>query len=206
MVLRRLAGDLALTSFTLKRPDYAELRYAGPDQLIIALDETPSSKSDSTLEDTAQLVAISGTQVLWSVYPRARTSICACAIWVRKGIEFNLNLLQAAGPGIPILIPGTPNHPADHRRAGQLGMESIMLDNIASSIDITPAFGLPGAELATRSTRLAGPRIPSNTYHWEKIAGPTCRDRLLHETWCYVECAGGTCQALWCEDRAVGPC
>ncbi|HEX7101224.1 MAG TPA: hypothetical protein VF201_01145 [Nitrolancea sp.] len=103
VVLPRLAGDLTLTSFTLKRPDYAELRYAGPDQLIISIGETPANKSDSTFEDTAQLVVISGTQVLWNVNPRAKTSIVH-AIWVRSGIEFNLNMLQDAGPGIPIPV------------------------------------------------------------------------------------------------------
>lgn len=103
VVPSRLAGDLTLTSFTLKRPDYAELRYAGPNQLIVSLDETPSSKSDSTFEDTAELVVVSGTQVLWYINPMSRTSIVH-AIWLRNGIEFNLNLLQAAGPGIPIPV------------------------------------------------------------------------------------------------------
>jgi hypothetical protein len=101
VVLPRLAGNLTLTSFTLKRPDYAELRYAGPNQLIISIGETPANKSKSTFEDTAQLVVVSGTQVLWNVNPRARTSIVH-AIWVRNGIEFNLTMLQDAGPGIPV--------------------------------------------------------------------------------------------------------
>lgn len=80
-----------------------------------------------------------------------------------------------------------------------------MIDNIDAIAGFTPAFGLPISESTTRSTRLAVMQ-PFDTYYWEKVAGPTCRDGQLHETWCYVECAGGTCQTLWCEDRTVGPC
>jgi len=103
VVLPRLAGGLTLTSFTLTRSDYAELRYAGPNQLVISIGETLANKSDSATQDSEQLVVISGTQVLWQVNPRARTYIVH-AIWVRNGIEFNLLMLQAAGPGIPIPV------------------------------------------------------------------------------------------------------
>ncbi len=48
---------------------------------------------------------------------------------------------------------------------------------------------------------------PLNTYFWEKTDGPYCgSDGYLYETWCYMECAGGTCQALWCEQRQFGTC
>jgi hypothetical protein len=103
VVLPRLAGDLTLTSFTLKRADYAELRYAGPHQLLISLWETPAAKSESTSDDSAQLVVISGTQVLWQVN-RRDPSVIEDAVWVRNGVEFRLQLLQVAGPGIPVSV------------------------------------------------------------------------------------------------------
>lgn len=103
VVLPRLAGDLTLTSFTLKRADYAELRYAGPHQLLISIGETPATKSDSTSDDSDQLVVISGTQVLWQVN-RIEQSAIVSAIWVHNGVEFRLLMLQDAGPGIPIPI------------------------------------------------------------------------------------------------------
>ena len=80
-----------------------------------------------------------------------------------------------------------------------------MIENIDAIAGFTPAYGLPAVEPANGTARL-GMMQPFDTYHWEKVSGPTCRDGQLHETWCYIECAGGTCQALWCEDRIVGSC
>jgi hypothetical protein len=103
VVLPRLAGDLTLTSFTLERADYAELRYAGPNQLVISLGETPAATSGSTSEDSDQLIVISGTQVLWHLNRLDKSAIVS-AIWVRNGVEFQLQMLQDAGPGIPVPV------------------------------------------------------------------------------------------------------
>jgi hypothetical protein len=80
-----------------------------------------------------------------------------------------------------------------------------MLDNIDATFDFIPAHSLSSTESTTPIARISMMH-PFDTYHWEKIAGPTCVNGVLHETWCYVECSGGTCQTLWCEDRSVGPC
>ena len=103
VVLPRLAGGLTLTSFTLTRSDYAELRYAGPNQLVISVAETPANKGASTYEDSDKLVVIAGTQVFWHINPIEKTAIVR-AVWVRNGIEFRVDMLQAAGPGIPIPV------------------------------------------------------------------------------------------------------
>jgi hypothetical protein len=80
-----------------------------------------------------------------------------------------------------------------------------MLDNIIATAGFRPTLGRPSAESTTPLARITAMH-PFDTYHWEKITGPTCVDGQLHETWCYIECAGGSCQTLWCEDRTVGPC
>ncbi|HVX29490.1 MAG TPA: hypothetical protein VHA53_03340 [Nitrolancea sp.] len=103
VVLPRLAGGLTLTSFTLMRDDYAELRYTGPNQLVIRLGETPAATSNATSEDSDQLVVISGTQVLWHLN-RYDTSAIVNAFWVRNGVEFQLAMIQDAGPGVPVSV------------------------------------------------------------------------------------------------------
>jgi hypothetical protein len=80
-----------------------------------------------------------------------------------------------------------------------------MFENIDLITNFSPVFELPGTEPAIHSTRFSGMH-PFDTYHWEKVSGPTCIDGQLQETWCYIECAGGRCQPLWCEDRIAGPC
>ncbi|HVX29489.1 MAG TPA: hypothetical protein VHA53_03335 [Nitrolancea sp.] len=82
-----------------------------------------------------------------------------------------------------------------------------MLDTIDAAAGFSPAVGKPITDSTTPVTRITlSVMHPMDTYFWEKVAGPVCRGGQLHETWCYVECAGGTCQPLWCEDRIVGSC
>ena len=80
-----------------------------------------------------------------------------------------------------------------------------MVDNIDTTASFPSVFEPSFSESTTPATRLALIH-PFDTYYWEKVSGPTCINGQLHETWCYVECAGGTCQTLWCEDRIVGSC
>jgi len=80
-----------------------------------------------------------------------------------------------------------------------------MFENIAAIVEFVPSFEMATAEPVSRSMHHPGMQ-PFDTYHWEKVSGPTCIDGQLRETWCYIECAGGSCQTLWCEDRNAGPC
>ncbi len=68
-------------------------------------------------------------------------------------------------------------------------------------------FGGVVGQLVISGEDAAAQHTPLDTYFWEKVDGPFCSaDGFLYETWCYMECAGGTCQALWCEKRQVGTC
>lgn len=99
----RLAQNLSLTSFTQIRPDLADLRYLGPDQLSVQLLEAPESESGTTAGAADQLVVISGTEVIWHVNPVAPTALTS-AIWAREGVQFELNIVEAPGPGLSINV------------------------------------------------------------------------------------------------------
>ena len=81
-----------------------------------------------------------------------------------------------------------------HVRMSRRSLMGVLLAVIGGSLSA------PTVLAATRTTSL-------DTSYWKKVDGPYCAaDGLLYETWCYVECAGGNCQQLWCEESQVGSC
>lgn len=94
-----LPGGFVLSQPAATRPDLLQLTFQGPDHLVVALTEVPSTNTKASLPASAQLQIIAGTEILWQGDPS--TQRVYHAVWIRQGVLFDIQVLAAPGSGLP---------------------------------------------------------------------------------------------------------